>query len=152
MKIEDVERIMEDTREAIAYQNVRFHILFLFLNPQMYTDNSFSSLLSETFSFQSQEISELLGTQITEADEEEIERELADLMSAEPIAFPDVPTHTPTLTEEERTRLKEMERANEAGGGGERGMWPSREREGGRCFLTKSFAICLISLTVALSA
>ena len=80
MKLEDIETLMEDSREAIEYQKVRFELEGFGLSK-----------------FLVQEVSNLLAGGLSDADEEDVEAELEDLIRNDDLHnLPDVPQHQPT--------------------------------------------------------
>lgn len=79
MKIEDVEKLMDDTREGIAYQEVCKGVYLLTRNIQ--------------------EIDQILSEKISQDDEEEILRQLDSLIEQE-LALPEVPKSQATAEQE----------------------------------------------------
>ncbi len=79
LKLEDIEKLMEDSREAVEYQNVCFFY------------SLFIKLIGNFF----QEVSNLLSGGLSRADERDVEDELNELIRAEESneigRLPDVP-------------------------------------------------------------
>jgi charged multivesicular body protein 6 len=98
--IEHVEKLMGDTADAIAYQKVSLYCL----------DRGRGRDVNKT-----QEVSEMLGGQISNQDEDEVEDEL-DALEAEVtgMPLPDVPTTELPAKERAKARQREREEREEA--------------------------------------
>ena len=73
MSIEDVERIMDETREGIEYQRVSD------INWKALISVVFSQMLTKTLIFFPQEIDELLSGSLTQEDEDAVLQELEEM-------------------------------------------------------------------------
>ena len=73
MSIEDVERIMDETREGIEYQRVSD------INWKALISAVFNQMLTKTLIFFPQEIDELLSGSLTQEDEDAVLQELEEM-------------------------------------------------------------------------
>lgn len=120
--LEGVEKLMGESEEARAYQEVCFIYISIFFSYFVLFNNAVWNILSSTVHFANtpafqQEVSRMLGGQMSNQDEDEVEDELEAMEHAMeqaisgPVSLPDVPTSALPEEAEQEKQEKAKQRA-----------------------------------------